>query len=80
LKQGLSEKAVWFLARAQGIQEKVAPESAKVEDGFVVGNVRKMQELYVQRAVDARARTGSFSDDPIIRSDSEYCRAISSPS
>jgi hypothetical protein len=80
LRRGLMEKVVWFIGRAQSVQQKVAPESAELgEDGFVLGNVKKMQDLYVQRAVNARASTGHFSNDPIIHSDAEYCRAIVSP-
>jgi hypothetical protein len=80
IRKGLSAKAVWFMVRAQGVQEKVAPNSAEVKDGFVVGNIRKMQELYAQRAVDARAATGHFSSDPLLQSDTQTCAAIISPS
>jgi hypothetical protein len=75
-RESLSQRAMAFMLRAQGIQERVAPKNADFKDGFVIGNVKKMEELYIDRAVEARARTGHFSSDPIISADGELCGSI----
>ena len=79
LKQGFIETTGRFVTMAQRIQQKTTPDNAELEGGFVMSNVFKMKELYVERAVTARARTGNFSDDPIIRADTGSCRAFAAP-
>ena len=75
-RESLSRRAMSFMLRAQGIQEKVAPKNADFKDGFVMGSVKRMEDLYIDQAVDARARTGHFSSDPIIAADAEICGSI----
>ena len=35
-----------------------------------------MNDIYVERAQNAKARTGNWSDDKIINSDGTYCRQL----
>lgn len=42
----------------------------------VVDQMRRMVVMYSDRAKDTKARTGSISDDPLIKSDAEVCKKI----
>jgi hypothetical protein len=43
---------------------------------FVGTQIAKMNDMYSERAQTAKARTGNWSDDNIIRSDGEACRQV----
>ena len=48
-------------------------EAAKGEGISIRGQIMRMRGLYVERALNARASTGHFSNDPIIKGDTHTC-------
>ena len=70
-----NEAAAKMLGAAESL-ESPQNRTARIQDGAVFSQVQKMGKLYLDRATEARARTGSFSDDTIIKSDGAYCKGV----
>ena len=64
--KGASENAFKFAAGSQ---------EPKNED-YLIGQVKIMLEGYKDRFLKAKALTGNFSDDPVIRADMKTCSDI----
>jgi hypothetical protein len=74
----------------QGVGEKLIASSDVFSQGafrlsnlgstsdieFVKNQITRMAEAYKVRYLDARALTGNFSDDPIIKSDFSTCKVV----
>jgi hypothetical protein len=43
---------------------------------FPQDQIVRMAVIYAGRAAEAKARTGNWSDDPLIRSDGDFCRIV----
>jgi hypothetical protein len=46
------------------------------KEEFVQGQVKMMVDLYTQRVLESKARTGSFSDDDVMKSDIATCGEV----
>lgn len=78
-EQGLAAQYNEAAAKMLGAAVSLEPSqnrTARIQDGAVFSQVQKMGKLYLDRASEARARTGSFSDDAIIKTDSAYCKGV----
>lgn len=51
-------------------------EQRPYKEEFVKGQVKMMVDLYTQRVLESKARTGSFSDDDVIKADIAICGGI----
>ena len=56
---------------------KFAAEHQKpYNEGYLLGQIEIMTDAYVERFLTAKARTGSFGDDEVIKSDLSTCGEI----
>ena len=56
---------------------KFAAEHQKpYNEGYLIGQIEIMTDSYVERFLTAKARTGNFSDDEVIKSDIKTCSEI----
>ena len=56
---------------------KFAVEHQKpYNEGYLLGQIKIMTDAYVERFLTAKARTGNFSDDEVIKSDIKTCSEI----
>ena len=56
---------------------KFAAENQKpYNEGYLLGQIKIMTDAYVERFLTAKARTGNFSDDEVIKSDIKTCSEI----
>ena len=59
---------------------KVAVESQNPKNQeFLTNQIDRMTGLYKERFLEAKARTGNMSDDPIISADLQFCSGLLSP-
>lgn len=55
----------------------VAQESQIPKDkAYLISQIRIMISAYRDRFLEAKARTGNFSDDPVIRQDMAFCSEL----
>ena len=56
---------------------EIARESQNPKnEAFLIGQTKLMIEAYKARFLEAKARTGNFSDDPVIASDFKFCDSL----
>jgi hypothetical protein len=69
---------LWKDASAfKGVVFKFTMAAASLEkpkSTFVETQIKKMYDMYAERAQTAKARTGNWSDDNIIAADGTFCR------
>ena len=67
-------------AKSLKAKSSIAIEFLKNQNSFnekyVQGQVKLMIELYAQKILEAKARTGSFTDDDVMKSDIATCGEI----
>jgi hypothetical protein len=77
LATNLAKNSSDFFLKAEKLEERITgrPRPAFGE-GAVFQQIAMMGKVYTQLALEAKARTGSFSDDPVIKSDGIVCRSL----
>lgn len=51
--------------------------SAGDDQGFILDQMKRMLAMYSERAKQSKANTGNVFDDPLLRSDLEFCKKAS---